>query len=228
MKIAVWYHTLFFLGQPPELRPKAVDITIEQMQLMQQSGLEAAADLITVGINGGEESADLAALCLPKKAQRLYHGLDCRNENLTITSFHAWAQLQKEEWFVLYFHAKGASHQPGESYGENVSDPWRRAMQADLIGNWKTAVAWLSQGADIVCSHWLWNMADGTQHIPAGNFLFTRSSFVASLPSMFLRDRIKVSGIKALESRYESEVFWGNGRRPKVMQFRPHGGGGVP
>ena len=117
---------------------------------------------------------------------------------------------------------------PDSSYGNTVSGPWRHAMMQDLVMGWRECVAALDAGSDIACSHWMWNMADGTQHIPAGNFLWVKSEFAAALPSMFLRDRIKVSGISSLESRYEAEVFWGNGKRPSVYQVRPNGGGGVP
>lgn len=101
-------------------------------------------------------------------------------------------------------------------------------MMGDLVLNWNRCVHDLDDGNDIVCSRWLWNMADGSQHIPAGNFLWVKSSFVARLPSIFLRERIKVSGIGHLESRYESEVYWGNGPKPNVKHYRLTSGGGIP
>jgi len=68
----------------------------------------------------------------------------------------------------------------------------------------------------------LTGQADGTQNIPAGNFLWIKSDFVATLPSMYKRDRIKLSGMTSPESRYEAEVFWGNGTRlPKVIDKHP-------
>lgn len=97
----------------------------------------------------------------------------------------------------------------------------------DLIVNWRQCVSDL-ENHDIVCSHWMWNLLDGTQHIPAGNFLWVTSNFVEKLPSVYLRDRIKQDGIDALSSRFEAEVFWGNGARPNVKSYRPDGGGGVP
>ena len=99
---------------------------------------------------------------------------------------------------------------------------------ADLTTNWRTCVMDL-ETHDIACSHWMWNMgSDQSQHSPAGNFLWLTSNFAASLPSMFERERIKMSGIASIESRYEAEVHFGNGRRPVVKQYRPNGGGGVP
>jgi hypothetical protein len=101
-------------------------------------------------------------------------------------------------------------------------------MMKDLVENWRTCVEDLKTH-DITCSHWMWNMgSDQSQHIPAGNFLWITSNFAARLPSMFERQRIKDSGISHVDSRYESEVYWGNGPRPEVKQYRPNGGDGVP
>lgn len=97
----------------------------------------------------------------------------------------------------------------------------------DLVENWKQCVADL-ENHDIVCSHWMWNMADGTQHIAAGNFWWATSNFLVKLPSFMIRDRIKVSGLDSVESRFEAEVILGNGPRPNVKSYRPNGGGGVP
>lgn len=225
--IAIFYHSRFYLGDPPELLLPAVQIVAEQIEAMERTGLLAAAKEMIAGVNGGEESHDVARLLLPAKANLVFHGLESQGENLTIVELERWAPAHPG-WLVLYLHSKGASHPPDSDYGNNVSAPWRRSMMEDLVGHWQTAVQWLNEGADVVCSHWLWNMADGSQHIPAGNFLWTKASFVATLPSIYRRERIKTSGIAALESRYEAEVYWGNGPRPNVRQFRPNGGGGVP
>ncbi len=226
-KIAIFYHMLLFHGDPPELRMEAFNIVTEQMEQLRESGLLDACDEMIVGCNGGKESEEVARLVIPSKAKIKFHGLKSRAENLTIVALHQWAPLHLD-WNILYFHAKGCTHDADSHYGKNVSAPWRRTMMWDLVINWRDCVAALESGADIVCSHWMWNLADGTQHIPAGNFTWATARFTASLPSMFLRDRIKESGISSAESRYESEVFWGNGKRPNVAQMRPNGGDGVP
>lgn len=223
---AVFFHGLFFLGDPPKHLPQAGCIVANQMVQLSNSGLWDAATEIHVGINGGEESIPVATAIIPGKARLKYHGLASRAENLTIVMLHEWAKAHPG-WNVLYFHSKGATHAPDSDYGRNVSAPWREGMMTDLVLNWRQCVTDLDTH-DIACSHWLWNMADGTQHIPAGNFLWVTSDFVAQLPSMYLRDRIKSDGIGAVTSRFEAEVFWGNGPRPSVQQYRPNGGGGVP
>lgn len=226
--IAVWYHCLFALGKPPAYLPAAPEIVAEQMACLKTSGLEDAATEIHIGVNGTKaESEPFAGIFFPAKAEVTYHGLQCRNELRTILMLEKWVPTHPN-WNVLYFHSKGATHAPDSHYGHNVSAPWRIGMMQDLVLGWKNCVAELDAGHDIVCSHWLWNMADGTQHIPAGNFLWLQSNFVAELPSFMIRDRLKVSGLDSVESRFEAEVKWGNGRRPNVFQFRPNGGAGVP
>lgn len=229
MKIAVFYHCLFYYDDPPDLRPMAFSIVSEQMAQLERSGLLERCDEFVVGVNGGEESKDVAHLVIPAKARLVFHGLESKAENLTIVEVEKFAP-QHPEWLILYFHAKGCTHPAGSSYGEGVSWPWRRGMMSDLIDNWRTCVADLETGQwDIACSHFMWNMADGSQHIPAGNFLWVTANFVATLPSIFWRERIRTSGIAAKESRFEAEVYWGNGpRKPRVRQYRPNGGGGVP
>lgn len=225
--IAIFYHALFALNKPENILPRAVSIVHHQMQALVSSGLLEAAQEFVVGINGGAESEVYAKLFIPTKARCVYHGLNSNAENLTIVEAENWFKTHPG-WNVLYFHAKGCTHPPDSGYGLTVSDPWRNTMTQYLVNNWRSCVQVLDQGFDIACCHWMWNMADGTQHIPAGNFLWLTSDFGARLPSIYLRDRIKQSGIAHKDSRYESEVYWGNGPRPNVYQFLPAGGGGVP
>jgi hypothetical protein len=224
--IAIWYHCLYVLGDPPKPIAAASWIVAEQMAQIAESGLLDAAAEMHVGINGSDddESYPLATR-IPSKAQVTYHGLQSRSENLSIVMLHEWAKTHPD-WFVFYCHSKAATHQIGTPYFNSAS-AWRRGMMEDLVLNWRQCVLDL-ETHDIACSHWGWNLADGTQHIPMGNFLWATSNFIAQLPSMFLRDRIKQDGIAALSSRYEAEVFWGNGPRPNVKQYHPNGGNGIP
>lgn len=205
----------------------AFDIVAEQMHQMSSSGLLDACSEMHVGINGGEESLEASRLILPEKAKVILHGLESKAENLTLVELMKWS-ASHPGWFILYAHSKSATHEPGTDYHQMASN-WRRGMMEDLVTNWRQCVADLQAGADIACSHWMWGMgSDQSQHIPAGNCLWVKSDFVNRLPSIYLRDRIKVSGIASAESRFEAEVLWGNGPRPIVKQYRPNGGGGVP
>lgn len=219
--ICLWYHGVLFIGHPPRPLQCAQWIIGEQMAQLSVSGLLAAASMFFAGINGSRESITVAKSLLPAKAQITFHGLGSFNENTTIEMLCEWAKTHPG-WNVLYFHSKGATKtKPVEI---QHSSNWRRQMMHDLVLNWRQCIP-LLEDHDVVCSHWKWGCADGSQHLPAGNVVWTTSDFVARLPDMRLRERIKISGIGALESRYEAEVFWGNGPRPKVFQFQPEGVG---
>lgn len=175
---------------------------------------------MVVGCNGGDESIPVAKHIIPEKARVIFHGLESRSENLTLVALHEWSKTHPG-WVIFYAHTKGITHTPGTEY-HHVASVWRRTMMKDLVTNWKTCVNDLRTGYDVACSCWEWGMADGTQNIPPGNFLWVKSDFVAKLPSMFERARIKMSGISSVESRFESEVFWGNGPKPNVKQYREY------
>jgi hypothetical protein len=226
--IAVFYHCLFALGTPDNIRDKALTIVQQQMDAACVSGLAHEASHFVIGINGGEESRPFAEMLLPRRAIKVYHGLESRAENLTIVELEKWLPSHPG-WNVLYFHAKGCTHPPGDPYGEGVSGPWRDTMTRYLVMGWRNCVLDLESGFESVGCHFLTGMADGTQNIWAGNFFWATSDFLMTLPSIYKRDRIKVSGIAAAESRYEAEVWIGNGARiPHVKQYLPKGGEGVP
>ena len=102
-------------------------------------------------------------------------------------------------------------------------------MTKHLIANWRNCVTDMDQGVESVGCHWMTGLADGTQNIWAGNFWWAKASYLLTLPSIFERDRIKESGISDIESRYESEVWIGNGKRlPTVKDYHPDGLGACP
>lgn len=224
-KTAVFYHSLFYLkdrGAAP--LPRAWEIIKEQMQILRESRLLDACDEFHVGINGGEESKAIAKLAIPMKAQTIFHGLESRAENLTIIMIEEWVKTHPD-WNVLYFHSKGATH-TDEQYSA-FTKTWRDTMMKYLVRDWWKCIADLQLVESVGC-HWMQGMADGTQNLWAGNFWWATSDFLATVPTMFLRDRIKESGIAAAESRFEAEVWIGNGRLPTVKQYLPNGGEGVP
>lgn len=131
-----------------------------------------------------------------------------------------WSK-EHQGWNCFYWHAKSASH----SAEDEMRTRWRHCMEKNVIVNWRQCVRDLDSGFDAVGCHWMAppDTPEG-QYIFAGNFYAVRASFLATLPSMKERDRIKMSGIDALESRYESEVIWGFGPSlPKVKDYHgPH------
>lgn len=223
MKIGVFYHCLFFHGSPPELRWNALEIISDHMTLMKNSGLESAAQEITIGINGGEESRDIARMILPRKARLVFHGLDSKAENLTIVEIEKWLPTHPD-WYVLYWHSKGATHQDQDP----LRTRWRECMTRNCVGYWGRCVQDLDAGFESVGCHWMTGaQTPPGQSIWAGNYWWAKASFLLTLPSIMLRDRIKQSGIAAVESRYESEVWIGNGPRlPRIRDY--HGPGWNP
>lgn len=226
--IAIFYHALFALDRQENVLPRACAIVHDQMQMVMRSGLGDAAQEFTVGINGGLESVIYSKLFIPSKAKCVYHGLESHAENLTIVEIEKWLP-NHPGWNVLYFHAKGCTHPPDSGYGLTVSDPWRNTMNNYLIANWQMCVNDLENGAESVGCHFMRNLADGTQNIWAGNFWWATSDFLSTLPSIYKRARIAQSGIAHKDSRFEAEVWIGNGSRcPLVREYLPSGGGGVP
>jgi len=217
--LIIYHHGVFVIDS--QVLPNAAPIAREQMEAFKNSGLLDAASEFHACINGGPESEPFVKEIFPAKVQVKYHGTECKNENLTILDLFARAHQIEGEAYFLYEHQKGSSHAPGTHYGESVAKPWRLAMTQDLITNWRQCVADLDAGHDIASMVWLWEQGwDKSQHIPAGNWLWIKSSFVLKLPSLYERARIKEDGIGALSSRYEAEVCWGNGPRPVVKAYR--------
>ncbi len=220
MKLAAYFHCLFYGGKPTTLFPGSTRIILEQMSQLRQSGLLDALDLFVVGVNGGPESQSKVKLAIPSKAKVVYHGLDSRSENLTLVERERFVKglPTDEDWAVLYFHCKGASHIVGSDYAA-FCDKWRRCMMLHCVTNWTQCVMDLMAGYEAVGTHWQTGQGhDHSQHYFAGNFGWAKASFLRTIPSIFTRQRIKDSGIETAESRYEAEVIWGNGPRLPIIK----------
>ena len=148
--IAIFYHCLFYMDSPDNLLMPAVNITKEQMSLLWYTELIPTARELHVGINGGGESAQMANLLIPSSAKIKLHGLQCHTENRTIRMLEEWLP-GKDDWYVLYFHAKGASHPDGHSF----TTIWRNCMTHHCIRNWGQCVHDLDAGYDAVGCHWM-------------------------------------------------------------------------
>lgn len=214
--IVIVFHCLFELDG--KLLPSAMQIVVEQMEQVKCSGLEDAASEIIIGINGGDESVAFHEL-FPAKATIVHHGLACRNELRTLLILEEWVKSHPD-WYVLYFHSKGACHPPGDP----MRARWRGCMMRNLISNWQQCVKDLDDGYEAAGCHYMKPPATPpSQYIFGGNFFWVRSSFLQKIPSIMLRDRLKISGIDSLESRFEAEVWIGNGPRPpKVRDYHPN------
>jgi hypothetical protein len=215
--IVLFYHALFYFGNPPELWTPALEIAYEQINAFTASGLMENVSEFIVGINGGRESEAIAQLMLPSKAKLIFHGLDSKAENLTIVALEKWLQENHDKAYICYAHIKGATHLPGAV--ADMRRRWRLCMERHLIWEWRQAVADLDAGFESVGCHWMTPpKTPPGQFIWAGNFWWAKSDFLSTLPSIWKRARIIESGIGAAESRYEAEVWLGNGPRPPMVK----------
>jgi hypothetical protein len=220
MKIALFYHCVFCLGDPPDISANAFGVVAEQMEVFKKSGLLEVADEFHVGINGAEESQPFADCIIPESALKVYHGIQCRNELRTIMLMQH-TMRGRRGWFVFYGHAKGASHPPDDKMSFN----WRNCMMHNLVTNWEICVESLSRGFDAAGCHWKTGQVDGTQSLFGGNCYWVKSDFLNTLPPIENNRRLPImGGIDAYASRYEAEIILGSGRKPpKVVDYHPSG-----
>lgn len=221
MKIVIFYHCYLYGGNPPRLTPNAFDVALDQMNRVRLSGLSDSDSEIIVGINGGDESRDLAHIIMPQKAQLFFHGLESKNENPTIVLMEHYIRRNPGDYYVLYFHAKSSSHDPGTDYGQ-FDLKWKECMMHHCIDNWIQCMNDLASHQAVGC-HWLTDQGvDRSQNYFAGNFWWAHAHYLRTLPSILGRTRIRMSGIGSAESRYEAEVWIGNGPRlPIVRDYHP-------
>lgn len=214
MKTAIFFHSVFTIDGKP--LPAAIPIVREQMKALKDSGLLDAADTMIVGVNGGDGDYQIGKELFPEQAFVVYHGTKCRNELRTIVLLEQWVADQVDEWRVLYFHAKGSSHPTGH----DLSTRWRRCGMRHLVHNWRQCVKDLETVESVGVHFMTGDQTPPGQSIWAGNTWFSRSSYLKTLPSLYERARIKESGIDALESRFEAEVWHFNGERlPTLIDY---------
>ncbi|MGP1666556.1 MAG: hypothetical protein ACTS5I_11730 [Rhodanobacter sp.] len=219
--IAIWFHCLFCLGDPPTMLPHAISVIHDQLEMLESSGLMAAAVEFHVGVNGGAESRVFIESMFPTKRNVIYHGLQCRTELRTLMHLQKTMKGRKG-WRVLYFHSKGASAAADDQMRTN----WRNCMMRSLVDNWRVCVHTLGKSVDSVGCHWKEGQVDGTQNLWGGNFWWATSDFLNTLPPIEAHPRIPImGGVDALESRYEAECWLGSSgsRRPRVRDFHPSG-----
>jgi hypothetical protein len=180
----------------------------DQMKTLEAVGLVDAASEIVVGINGGEDDADLARLLAPEKARVIAHGVGTGTEITTLNVLHSWAPAHPG-WKVLYFHMKSASH----PHAPNTR--WRLNMESHVLGNWRTCILDLAKGHDACGCYWLTPEEHPTliQQHPffGGNFFWAKSDYLATLPQLPPAEFVH---------RYEAESWIGSGpRRPRVKEY---------
>ena len=214
--IIIFYHCCFWVDG--RSRSPTTEIVKSQLELLKSSGLENSATEINVGIN--EMPNKSIAAMFPPKCNLTFHGNQCRNELRTLLMIEDWCAKNSGEAYILYLHAKGATHDTNSEYAVRMVTPWRNRMMEHCVTQWRRCVLDLRTHEAVGC-HWLTGQGwDKSQHYFAGNFYWVRASFFRTIPSITTRQRIKDYGIDALESRYESEVHLGNGPQlPKIKNY---------
>lgn len=216
--ILIFHHACFFLGDT--LSPSADGIAAEMMFSLQSSGLWDSASEFHVGVNGTpKESGSYVKEHFPENAHITYHGLESRNENSTIVLIEERLKSLDGEAYVLYQHQKGSSWPIGHDLTTNC----RRCFLFHLVQRWARCLRDLGGNADCAsCHYFVPPRTPPGQYIFAGNFFWAKASFLRTLPPIRDRARIKQDGIGALSSRYEAEVWIGNGPRiPKAVDYHP-------
>lgn len=221
-RIAIFFHCVFSIGG--KHLPAAESIVTSQMKALQDSGLLDAASNFFVGVNGEYGTSPVT---FPEKANVIYNGSKCRTELRTLRILEKWLPGH-EDWLVLYFHAKGSTHKIGDSH----SDAWRECSMHHLVKNWRECVRLFGDFTfDSIGCHWMSGAETPPgQSIWAGNAFWATGRFLNTLPSVMEREQIKKLGLDHADSRYESEVWIGNGPQlPSVFDFckgwnpsRPH------
>lgn len=207
-KLAIFYHARLSGGNPP-VTPYARTIAAEQMDLLASDGLYDNANEIMVGLN----QDDLDGLPeLPGSSVRL-HGSSAESELPTLCMLQQWLPGH-QQWYVLYFHAKGARH--GK---DPLNIEWRRCMERACIKNWRRCIADLDRGCDSVGCHWLTPEQYPTlvkAPFWGGNFWFSKASFLLTLPRLPRQP-------KDYNDFFIAENWIGTGPvRPKVKDYHPY------
>lgn len=213
MKIAVFWHGRMFGGNPP-VSNEAHEIMEEQMGLLIASGLYDASNLLVIGLNQNESPVTV----VPPGARIIFHGNNAQSELPTLGYLQDWLPGH-EDWYVCYWHAKGARH------GHDLLNmTWRRCMERAVISNWRKCIQDLDRGADTVGAHWLTRERFGpmvNRFFWGGNFWWAKASFLKQLPALMRQPR-------DYNDFYEAELWIGTGPVPKVVDYAPHWPGLIP
>jgi hypothetical protein len=210
MKIAVFYHCIFSGGSRPIDMSYSAGMMADQMHTLKASGLLTQAAEVTIGVNGGQEDANIARLFAPAKAKIVPHGATSTTEIPTMNLLRQWLPGHAG-WAVLYFHEKGVTHPwlPSDM-------AWRGRMEQACIWGWRECVAQLENGVDACGCHWLTPETNpGVVASPffGGTFFWTTAQFLATLPPL---------PEATWPNRYAAERWIGSGpRRPRVKDFFP-------
>lgn len=192
MKYFVYYHVLLINNWK--------EIVIEQLTLMQRSGLYDKIDKIKIGCLGEPLDKLQELLKDYPKCNVAYYSKDIKEYEYVTLDLLLNDSKTEKPFFGLYFHTKGVSF-PKISGGKY----WRDYMGHYNITTWKEAVKKLQKGYDL-CGVKLIGPND-PNHFPlhySGNFFWFKSSYIS---------RLKPSPNRS--NRFNAE-FWSCTGNPKA------------
>ena len=213
MKLAVWYHTRMEGGTPPIDPEYSLAVMAEQMAMLKESGLEAAADEILISVNGGAVNAMYAATMAPDKARIIDNGPQAESHLPAVCRIREWLPGHAG-WYVCYNHPKGVTHPGNRAY-----ELWRQCQDQIVYAGWRQCVKNLDDGFDSAGAHWLTPEKYGpllSTPIWGGMAFWAKADFLATLPAL-------PEAPTCREDWFKSEHWIGSGpRRPRVMDYAPH------
>jgi len=209
--LAVYYHVCLTFHQQHGL-----NILMEQMKALRNSGVLAVADTFMVGVTGSLGDQIAVAGMIPE-AETFLNAPETfpSGEVPTLMHMRDWL-VDHSDHHVLYHHMKGLSYPPGTGLHDQMSN-WRWCMQTHCVERWKECVQYLEQGYEAAGVHYHTpETYPGPGHVPffAGNFWWARGDFLRTLPR--LEPEKHLAG-----GRYEAEAWLGRGTRwPKAMDMK--------
>lgn len=150
-----------------------LDITLEQAELLEKTGLLDAVDEAYFFLHYNENNFDRLKERWKNKSNVIFKffGMEYQPwyEATTINYIQELCHSTKEEFYVCNITHKGASHGPGGHQN------WRRYMQYWNIEKWKECVEKLDEGYDTCGAAFLPNPP---YPFYAGNFYWAKASYL--------------------------------------------------
>lgn len=219
MKLAIFYHCRISGGHNVD-SGASIDpvwgrnLLSMQMAAICNSGLYENANKMVIGLNWDEFDTEMALTEIPEGATLIVHGAKAESLLPTMVFMQKWAR-QHPDFYILFFHSKGATH-PNDPF----TTAWRNCMTRHLITDWRKCVADLDAGYDAVGCHWLHNSPNdpnsnrwGSNSFFAGVFFWTTAKYLNTLPPL-------PEKVTDRHSWFLPELLLGCGK-PKIKDYHP-------
>jgi hypothetical protein len=135
-----------------------------------------------------------------------YHELEHGPEFFEYPTLHKiWSDAQKEDFYCLYMHVKGASKEKDLEFRNAIA--WSNYMMHAVVDNADACVQHLEQGAELVGCMWHWHFK--------GNFWWGDSKHLKEMPNP----------LEITEERYNAEYwcclgFWWDNHNLKIPKIK--------